>query len=76
MKINKEKVGKIYSHKLENDRGVLQFGFYKSGLGFVAVNGQVGDVRTIAVEMGMSEPNARVLPVREIIKWFIFKFGQ
>lgn len=76
MRIDTNKVGSIYSHKLENDRGVIQFGFYKSGLGFVAVNGQVGDARTIAVEMGMSEPNARVLPVREIIKWFIFKFGK
>ena len=76
MKIDTNKVGSIYSHKLENNRGVLQFGFYTSGLGFVAVNGQLGDARTIAIEMGMSKGNAQILPMREIIKWFIYKFGK
>ena len=74
--IDRNKIGSFYSYDLPNARGVLQFGFYKSGQGFVAINGQVADPREIAMEHGMSEANARRLPVRDLVKWFIYKYCQ
>ena len=68
MKLNKEKVDRLYSH------GDLQFGFYKGGTVFMDKNEDLVNIREEAEKHGMSPGNAYNLNLREIIIWFIYKY--
>lgn len=70
MKLNKDKVAVLYSHEQ------LQFGFYNGGAAFLAVDGELVNAREEAVKHGMTQYNANALSIREIVKWFIYKYCQ
>ena len=70
MKLNKDKVAVLYSHEH------LQFGFYNGGTAFMAVDGELANAREEAVKHGMTQYNANALSIREIVKWFIYKYCQ
>lgn len=70
MKLNKDKVAVLYSHEQ------LQFGFYNGGTAFMAVDGELANAREEAVKHGMTQYNANALSIREIVKWFIYKYCQ
>ena len=70
MKLNKDKVAVLYSHEQ------LQFGFYNGGTAFMAVDGELANAREEAVKHGMTHYNANALSIREIVKWFIYKYCQ
>lgn len=70
MKLNKDKVAVLYSHEQ------LQFGFYNGGTAFMAVDGELDNAREEAVKHGMTQYNANALSIREIVKWFIYKYCQ
>lgn len=70
MKLNKDKVAVLYSHEQ------LQFGFYNGGTAYMAVDGELANAREEAVKHGMTQYNANALSIREIVKWFIYKYCQ
>lgn len=70
MKLNKDKVAVLYGYKQ------LQFGFYNGGHAFMAVDGELVNAREEAVKHGMTQSNADALSIREIIKWFVYKYCQ
>lgn len=70
MKLNKDKVAVLYGYKQ------LQFGFYNGGMPFMAVDGELVNAREEAVKHGMTQYNANALSIREIIKWFVYKYCQ
>ena len=70
MKLNKDKVAVLYGYKQ------LQFGFYNGGHAFMAVDGELVNAREEAVKHGMTQSNADALRIREIIKWFVYKYCQ
>ena len=70
MKLNKDKVAVLYGYKQ------LPFGFYNGGTAFMAVDGELANAREEAVKHGMTQYNANALSIREIVKWFIYKYCQ